>query len=199
LRAQANRGGREGDHGPRVSASQREAELRADPPIAPIDPKREAALVPSAAMDGSHRSGGSTPTYPRGGAKIAQVIELLQRGDGSTLAELVAVTSCLPHTTRAALTGLRKRGYVVAIDRSDKRTMREADVDLRVGEFRDRPHVVEMRMGKKDRVDRVRVDADLGQHPKKRDPGRNAELPRKGRPMIILHKAGIDEDAIFVL
>lgn len=27
---------------------------------------------------------------------------------------------CLPHTTRAALTGLRKRGFPVAIDRSDK-------------------------------------------------------------------------------
>jgi hypothetical protein len=26
----------------------------------------------------------------------------------------------LPHTTRAALTGLRKRGYTIAIDRTDK-------------------------------------------------------------------------------
>ena len=36
------------------------------------------------------------------------------------LAELVAATSWLPHTTRAALTGLRKRGYAVGIDRADK-------------------------------------------------------------------------------
>ena len=50
----------------------------------------------------------------------AQVIELLQRGDGATLAELVAATGWLPHTTRAALTGLRKRGYAVGIDRADK-------------------------------------------------------------------------------
>jgi DNA-binding IclR family transcriptional regulator len=57
---------------------------------------------------------------PRGGTKIAEVIALLQRGDGATLAELVAVTGWLPHTTRAALTGLRKRGYAIAIDRTDK-------------------------------------------------------------------------------
>ncbi len=39
---------------------------------------------------------------------------------GATLAELVAATGWLPHTTRAALTGLRKRGYAVGIDRADK-------------------------------------------------------------------------------
>ncbi len=60
------------------------------------------------------------PTSPRGGTKIARVIELLQRGDGATLAELVAATGWLPHTTRAALTGLRKRGYAVGIDRTDE-------------------------------------------------------------------------------
>jgi hypothetical protein len=32
---------------------------------------------------------------------------------------LIAATGWLAHTTRAALTGLRKRGYAVAIDRSD--------------------------------------------------------------------------------
>ena len=52
--------------------------------------------------------------------KIAQVIELLQGNDGATLAELVAATGWLPHTARAALTGLRKRGYAVGIDRTDK-------------------------------------------------------------------------------
>jgi Protein of unknown function (DUF3489) len=37
-----------------------------------------------------------------------------------TLAELIANTGWLPHTARAALTGLRKRGYAVVIDRADK-------------------------------------------------------------------------------
>jgi hypothetical protein len=38
---------------------------------------------------------------------------------GAIMAELIAATGWLAHTTRAALTGLRKRGYAVAIDRSD--------------------------------------------------------------------------------
>jgi hypothetical protein len=59
------------------------------------------------------------PSAPRGGSKLAQVIELLQRDHGATIYELIAATGWLAHTTRAALTGLRKRGYVVAIDRSD--------------------------------------------------------------------------------
>jgi Protein of unknown function (DUF3489) len=37
-----------------------------------------------------------------------------------TLVELVANTGWLSHTARAALTGLRKRGYAVVIDRADK-------------------------------------------------------------------------------
>jgi hypothetical protein len=57
---------------------------------------------------------------PRKGAKLAQVIDLLEREEGATIAELTAATASLPHTTRAALTCLRKRGYQVTIDRSDK-------------------------------------------------------------------------------
>jgi len=63
--------------------------------------------------------GPAGPSAPRGGSKLAQVIELLQRDDGATIGELIAATGWLAHTTRAALTGLRKRGYAVAIDRSD--------------------------------------------------------------------------------
>ena len=41
------------------------------------------------------------------------------------------------------------------------------------------------------------MHADLGQHPQWRDPGRDAEFPRKLRTVVVLHEAGIDEDAIF--
>ena len=37
----------------------------------------------------------------------------MKRPKGATLDELVEATDWLPHTTRAALTGLRKRGLVV--------------------------------------------------------------------------------------
>ena len=42
-----------------------------------------------------------------------------------TLAELVSNTGWLPHTARAALTGLRKRGYTIRIHRGDKDHLRE--------------------------------------------------------------------------
>ncbi len=56
---------------------------------------------------------------PRPTSKIAAVVGLLSRSGGATLADLVAATGWLPHTTRAALTGLRKRGYVVMLARSN--------------------------------------------------------------------------------
>jgi len=59
------------------------------------------------------------PSAPRGGSKLARVIALLERDHGATIEQLIAATGWLAHTTRAALTGLRKRGYAVAIDRSD--------------------------------------------------------------------------------
>src|SRR5687768_11907293 len=45
---------------------------------------------------------------PRVGSKQAQIIALMRRKAGATLDDLVAATNWLPHTTRAALTGLRK-------------------------------------------------------------------------------------------
>ena len=43
--------------------------------------------------------------------KAATIIALLQRPDGAALHELIAATGWLPHTTRAALTGLKKKGH----------------------------------------------------------------------------------------
>jgi hypothetical protein len=54
---------------------------------------------------------------PRDGSKLALVIEHLQRADGATIVDLTHATGWLPHTTRAALTGLRKRGYAVIRER----------------------------------------------------------------------------------
>jgi Protein of unknown function (DUF3489) len=58
-------------------------------------------------------------TAPRQGTKIARVVELLQRDQGANLDELIAATGWLPHTARAALTGLRHRGYDVRMERSE--------------------------------------------------------------------------------
>ena len=60
-----------------------------------------------------------TPSIPRPGSKLMEVIELLRRDHGATIDELIGATNWLPHTTRAALTGLRKRGHAITRDRSD--------------------------------------------------------------------------------
>ena len=54
----------------------------------------------------------ASPAPPRA-TKAATVVNLLQHPDGTTLAELIAATGWLPHTTRAALTGLRKKGHTI--------------------------------------------------------------------------------------
>ena len=46
----------------------------------------------------------------RPGTKQALIAGLLEREQGATLDELIAATGWLPHTTRAALTGLRRKG-----------------------------------------------------------------------------------------
>jgi hypothetical protein len=82
--------------------------------IEPSDaPKPEAKNVASPDEDG--RPAGVAA--PRDGSKLALVIEHLQRADGATLVDLTQATGWLPHTTRAALTGLRKRGYAVIRER----------------------------------------------------------------------------------
>ena len=60
------------------------------------------------------------PGVPRAGTKISNVIEMLGQDSGATIDEIIALTGWLPHTSRAALTGLRKRGYALVSDRSDR-------------------------------------------------------------------------------
>jgi hypothetical protein len=43
------------------------------------------------------------------------LIEMLNRAEGAAIGEMVEATGWLPHTIRAALTGLRRRGF--GIDR----------------------------------------------------------------------------------
>ena len=56
---------------------------------------------------------------PKPPGKQQQLAALVVRDEGATLDQMVAATDWLPHTTRAALTGLRKKGYVVTSDKVD--------------------------------------------------------------------------------
>jgi hypothetical protein len=76
----------------------------------------EQADAPACSQDAA---GGPKP--PRPDSKLGAVLALLQRPDGATLDDLVQATGWLPHTTRAALTGLRKRGYGVEAVREQGR------------------------------------------------------------------------------
>ena len=55
----------------------------------------------------------ASPDSPRSGTKLDSIIVALRRDQGTSVTELMAATGWLPQTTRAALTGLRKRGYAV--------------------------------------------------------------------------------------
>jgi Protein of unknown function (DUF3489) len=60
-------------------------------------------------------------------SKRKQLIQLLERDSGATLDEMTALTGWLPHTTRAAITGLRKKGHVITSDKvNGVRTYRAA-------------------------------------------------------------------------
>jgi hypothetical protein len=56
---------------------------------------------------------------PRPGSKLDAVTALLGRDEGASVDEIMAATGWLPHTTRAALTGLRKRGFAITRGRTD--------------------------------------------------------------------------------
>ena len=66
-------------------------------------------------MAGGSKHRGSSA--PREESKLAAVVGMLRRNKGATIGDLTAATGWLPHTTRAAITGLRKRGYSVVRER----------------------------------------------------------------------------------
>lgn len=55
----------------------------------------------------------ATKTGSNAATKINSVIDLLKRNDGATLDEIVKATGWQPHSARAALTGLRKKGHTI--------------------------------------------------------------------------------------
>lgn len=74
---------------------------------------QSAASEPEASTAGIPRP----PVPPRPDSKLGIVLSLLQAAEGASLARLAAVTDWQPHTIRAALTGLRKRGYLITTEK----------------------------------------------------------------------------------
>jgi hypothetical protein len=72
-------------------------------------------LVTNQSVAAPHGDSAATKAVaqPRSGSKLARVIALLSKDAGASLKALAEATGWLPHTTRAALTGLRKRGFEI--------------------------------------------------------------------------------------
>jgi Protein of unknown function (DUF3489) len=54
-------------------------------------------------------------------SKTDLVLHMLLSPEGAAMEQLVAMTGWLPHTTRAALTGLRKKGHAVSSEKLEGR------------------------------------------------------------------------------
>lgn len=74
-------------------------------------PKAPLTAPQSPIDDAAKQDNATSPLSAKPQTKIALILELLQCPTGAGLSDLVAATGWLPHTTRAALTGLRKKGH----------------------------------------------------------------------------------------
>ena len=75
---------------------------------------------PSPPIDASTSNQAPCPLKKvRSGTKKAKVIGLLGHADGASIDDICALTGWLAHTTRAALTGLRKDGMVIELVRRE--------------------------------------------------------------------------------
>ena len=92
-------------------------------PDAPAVPEPAlAAAKPNEKVEGGRKAPATdgkpeTTKAFREGSKSALLVKLLSAKNGVTLGALEDATGWLPHTTRAALTGLRKRGYAISRNR----------------------------------------------------------------------------------
>jgi len=56
---------------------------------------------------------------PEKGSRAARLVAMLARKQGATLEDITTATAWKPHSARAALTGLRKRGYEITSDKPE--------------------------------------------------------------------------------
>lgn len=75
-------------------------------------PQRSAAAFTKESTKSKTTS--ATPKIaPKVGGKLANVLHLVRRKEGATIADLQKATGWQPHSVRAALTGFRKQGVEI--------------------------------------------------------------------------------------
>ena len=91
-----------------------------------VEAVEDAASAPESGGKADHKASDGNAAHaspdraPRPGSKQALLVAMLSKPKGATLGQLVEATGWLPHTTRAALTGLRKRGFAIERAPDDK-------------------------------------------------------------------------------
>ncbi len=94
----------------------------------PSHSKSRRATRPAGGNASRGKSTQQANTPVRAGTKQAKLIDMLKRADGASIAQMGAKTGWQPHSVRAALTGLRKRGAAIhAASRTGFRKRRWAD------------------------------------------------------------------------
>jgi hypothetical protein len=88
------------------------------------EPQPQSAMAVQTEHNADEESGFDSVTLPKPvrTTKQSLLIDLLGREPGAPLAAIVEATGWLPHTARAALTGLRKKGHAIERFRSDDET-----------------------------------------------------------------------------
>ncbi|MCZ8170434.1 MAG: DUF3489 domain-containing protein [Brevundimonas sp.] len=75
------------------------------------------AAKPARKMAREPKASQAAEPSPKRPSKSAAVLAMLQRPEGATLDQLVIAAGWLPHTARAALTGLKKKGHEITSDK----------------------------------------------------------------------------------
>ena len=86
------------------------------------EPPEKAALQPSPRSKGADTApvSASSPDLPRASTKRAMLIGMLERAQGASVAEIGHRLGWLPHTVRAAITGLRHAGRDVTRSKNER-------------------------------------------------------------------------------
>ncbi|WP_431285561.1 DUF3489 domain-containing protein [Humitalea sp. 24SJ18S-53] len=110
---------RNGDQGQHHALRLTEAGIRAAgsviAPAVPIpeEPIRQISRPPEPGQASTPPTSAQGEARP--GGKLGQILDAVAAGQGATLVDLIALTGWQPHTTRAALTRLRQRGFALRL------------------------------------------------------------------------------------
>ena len=84
----------------------------------PRKSKPQPVKRPAAGNAGRGKSTQQAKIPVRAGTKQATLIDMMRTAAGATIAQMGAKTGWQPHSVRAALTGLRKRGFAITREKN---------------------------------------------------------------------------------